>query len=329
MQKRKAIALFSGGLDSTLAMKLIIDQGIEVIACNINTGFGATRDRREHMQNMCDQVGAELRIIDIQNEYLQSVLFSPKYGYGKHFNPCIDCHAKMFEVAKRILEAEGADFLISGEVLGQRPMSQNSDALNTVLNEANVEGLLLRPMSAKCLEPTIAETEGWVDREKLEGIQGRSRDRQMELVEQFGITDYESPGGGCLLTDANFSIKMRDYIKYDDTFEIQDIPMLKWGRHLRLPDGAKLVIGRQQDENEKLKGIVNDKFIHIKTDGIPGPHCLLSKNATPADKEFAARAILTYCKSKPQETYRLDFEGESIAVQPLASRAEAAKYSIL
>jgi len=329
MQKRKAIALFSGGLDSTLAMKLMIDQGIEVLACNINTGFGATRDRREHMQNMCDQVGAKLKVIDIQSEYLQQVLFSPKHGYGKHFNPCIDCHAKMFEVAKRIMEGEGADFLVSGEVLGQRPMSQNGDALNTVLNEANVEGLLLRPLSAQRLEPTIAETEGWVDRDKLEGIQGRSRDRQMELVEKFGITDYESPGGGCLLTDANFAIKMNDYIKHDDKFEIQDIPMLKWGRHLRLPDGAKLIIGRQQDENEKLQEIVNDKFIHIKTDGIPGPHCLLSKDASEADKAFAARAILTYCKTNPEQEYKLDFDGESIQVQPLASRAEAAKYSIL
>jgi len=329
MQKRKALALFSGGLDSTLAMKMIIDQGIEVIACNINTGFGATRDRREHMQNMCDQVGAELRIIDIQSEYLQSVLFSPKYGYGKHFNPCIDCHAKMFEIAKRIMEGEGADFLISGEVLGQRPMSQNGDALNTVLNEANVNGLLLRPMSAKRLEPTIAETEGWVDREKLEGIQGRSRDRQMELVEEYGITDFESPGGGCLLTDANFAIKMNDYIKYDENFEVKDIKILKWGRHFRLPDGAKMVIGRQQDENEKLQEIVNDKFVHIKTDGIPGPHSLLSRDATPADKLFAARAILTYCKAKPEETYKLDFEGEIVEVKPLPARAEAAKYSLL
>ncbi len=329
MQKRKAIALFSGGLDSTLAMKLIVDQGIEVIACNINTGFGATRDRRKHMQNMCDQVGAELRIIDIQSEYLQSVLFSPKHGYGKHFNPCIDCHAKMFEVAKRIMEAEGADFMISGEVLGQRPMSQNGEALQTVLDEANVDGLLLRPMSAQCLAPTIAETEGWVDRDKLEGIQGRSRDRQMELVEGFGITDFESPGGGCLLTDANFTIKMNDYIKHDDNFNVQDIKVLKWGRHFRLPDGAKMVVGRQQDENEFLQEIVNDKFIHIKTDGIPGPHSLLSKNATEADKVFAARAILTYCKTKPENNYVLDFEGESVSVQPLASRAEAAKYSLL
>ncbi len=329
MQQRKAIALFSGGLDSTLAMKLIVDQGIEVIACNINTGFGATRDRRDHMQRMCDQVGAELRIVDIQSEYLQSVLFSPKYGYGKHFNPCIDCHAKMFEVAKRVMTAEGADFLISGEVLGQRPMSQNGDALRTVLNEADVDGLLLRPLSAKLLAPTVAESEGWVDREQLEAIQGRSRDRQMELVEQFGITDYESPGGGCLLTDANFATKMNDYIKYDDDFGVPDIKVLKWGRHFRLPDGAKMVVGRHKDENEKLQEIVNDKFIHIRTAGIPGPHSLLSKDATAADREFAARAILTYCKTKPGECYRLDFDGESVTVEPLASRAEAARYSLL
>ena len=329
MSKRKAIALFSGGLDSTLAMKLIIDQGIDVIACNINTGFGATKDRREHMQNMCDQVGAELRIVDIQNEYLQDVLFDPKHGYGKHFNPCIDCHAKMFEVAKRLMKEWGADFLISGEVLGQRPMSQNKDALAKVLNEANVEGLLLRPMSAKRLAPTIPETEGWVDREKLEGIEGRGRDRQMELAAQFGLKDYESPGGGCLLTDENFSIKIRDYIKHDDTFNVPDIPVLKWGRHFRLPGGAKMVIGRNQEENVHLEGIDNAKFIHIQTVGVPGPHVLLSKDAGESDSALAAGAILTYCKTDPEKEYTLRFENEDVAARPLPSRAEAAKYSIL
>lgn len=324
----KAIALFSGGLDSTLAMKLIIDQGIEVIACNINTGFGATRDRREHMQNMCGQVGAELRIIDIQSEYLQDVLFDPKHGYGKHFNPCIDCHAKMFEVAKRLMKAWGASFLISGEVMGQRPMSQNKDALQTVLNESNCDGLLLRPMSAKRLAPTIAETEGWVDREKLEGIFGRNRERQFELAEQFGLTDYESPGGGCLLTDENFAKKMRDFIAHD-TFEVKDIPVVKYGRQLRLPDGAKLVIGRNQEDNEKIRVIENDKFLHIRTDGIPGPHSLLSRNASAADKELATRLILTYCKTKPEESYALDFEGERSVGAPLASKSEATRYFVV
>jgi len=328
IKKRKAIALFSGGLDSTLAMKLIQDQGVEVIACNINTGFGATRDRKEHMQNMCDQIGVELKIIDIQSEYLQEVLFDPKHGYGKHFNPCIDCHAKMFEVAKRVMEEWGASFLISGEVLGQRPMSQNADALRTVLNEANVEGLLLRPMSAKRLEPTIAETEGWIDREKLEGIEGRSRDRQMELVKAFGITDYESPGGGCLLTDANFALKMRDFIAHD-TFEIKDIPVMKFGRHFRLKDGAKLVIGRNQEENLHMEQIENDKFLHIKTDGIPGPHSLLSADASEEDSAFANRAILTYCKTDPGQSYYLDLEGERVEAVPLHARSEVTLFSIL
>ena len=328
MSKRKAIALFSGGLDSTLAMKLIIDQGIEVIACNINTGFGSTKDRREHMQNMCDQVGAELRIIDIQSEYLQDVLFDPKHGYGKHFNPCIDCHAKMFAVAKRIMEAEGATFLISGEVLGQRPMSQNGDALITVLNEANVNGLLLRPMCAKHLEPTMAETEGWVDREQLEAISGRSRERQFELAQKYNLTDFESPGGGCLLTDENFGKKMRDFIKFD-TFEVADIPVVKYGRQLRLPDGAKLVIGRDKDDNEKIKVIENPKYILVSPDGVMGPHSLLSKNASDADKALAQSLILTYSKTESGKSYDLNFGDEKVQAMPLESKAEAKPYFIV
>ena len=323
----KAIALFSGGLDSTLAMKLIIDQGIDVLAININTGFGSTKDRREHMENMCAQVGAAFKIVDIQNEYLQDVLFDPKHGYGKHFNPCIDCHAKMFAVAKRIMEAEGASFLISGEVMGQRPMSQNKDALQTVLNESNCDGLLLRPLSAKKLAPTIAELNGWVDREKLEGITGRSRDRQLELAREIGLTDFESPGGGCLLTDDNFGKKMFDFIKYD-TFEVKDIPVMKYGRHFRLQDGAKFVVGRNKEENEHLQNIENDKYIHLKTVGIPGPHGLLSKSATEEEKEFVKRALLAYTKAKPDESFHVAFDGEEVTASAFESRDVMKPYTI-
>ena len=323
----KAIALFSGGLDSTLAMKLIIDQGIEVLAININTGFGSTKDRYEHMKNMCEQVGAEFKVIDIQNEYLQDVLFDPKHGYGKHFNPCIDCHAKMFAVAKRIMEAEGASFLISGEVMGQRPMSQNKDALQTVLNESNCDGLLLRPMSAKKLAPTIAELNGWVDREKLEGIVGRSRDRQLELAREIGLENFESPGGGCLLTDDNFGKKMFDFIKYD-TFEVKDIPVMKYGRHFRLKDGAKFVVGRNKEENEHLQNIDNDKYYHLKTVGIPGPHGLLSKSATDEEKEFAAKALLTYTKAKPEESFGVAFDAQEVTANAFESRDVMKPYTI-
>jgi len=324
----KAIALFSGGLDSTLAMKLILDQGIEVVAVNINTGFGSTKDRLEHMQSMCEQVGATLKIIDIQSEYLQDVLFDPKHGYGKNFNPCIDCHAKMFAVAKRIMDAEGASFLISGEVMGQRPMSQNKDALQMVLNDSNCDGLLLRPMSAKKLAPTIAELNGWVDRERLEGITGRSRDRQLELAQEIGLEDFESPGGGCLLTDANFAKKMFDFIKYDK-FEVKDIPVMKFGRHLRLSDGAKLVVGRNQEENIHLQDIENDKFIHIKTVGIPGPHALLSKNANEDDTELAKKIVLTYCKTDANNSYTLSFDEKEVSGSPFVSRDELKPFTIL
>jgi tRNA-specific 2-thiouridylase len=323
----KAIALFSGGLDSTLAIKLIIDQGIEVLALNIKTGFGSTNDRYEHMKSMCEQVGAELKIIDIESEFLQDVLFDPKHGYGKNFNPCIDCHAKMFEVAKRIMEAEGASFLISGEVMGQRPMSQNKDALQTVLNESNCDGLLLRPMSAKCLTPTIAEERGWVDREKLEGITGRSRDRQLALAKEIGLDDFESPGGGCLLTDENFGKKMFDFIKYDK-FEVKDIPVMKFGRHFRLSDGAKLVIGRNREENEHLQAIENDKYFHLKTIGIPGPHGLLSKNATESDKKIATQAMLVYTKAKADEQYAIAFDGVEVTASAFESRDEMKPFII-
>lgn len=324
----KAIALFSGGLDSTLAMKLILDQGIEVLAVNINTGFGSTKDRLEHMQSMCDQVGAQLKIIDIQSEYLQDVLFDPKHGYGKNFNPCIDCHAKMFAVAKRVMEGEGASFLISGEVMGQRPMSQNKDSLQIVLQESGCDGLLLRPLSAKMLAPTIAELNGWVDREKLESITGRNRDRQIELAREIGLENFESPGGGCLLTDANFAKKMFDFIKHDK-FEVKDILVMKYGRHLRLSDGAKLVIGRNKEENEHLQNIQNDKYIHVKTLGIPGPHALVSKNATDADKELASKIILTYCKTTPQKNYTLSYDDFEVESSPFASREDIQAFAIL
>lgn len=324
----KAIALFSGGLDSTLAMKLIIDQGIDVLAINISTGFGSTKDRREHMENMCKQVGAEFRVVDIQDEYLQDVLFDPKYGYGKNFNPCVDCHAKMFAVAKRIMEAEGASFLISGEVMGQRPMSQNKEALQTVLDESNSDGLLLRPMSAKRLAPTIPEIEGWVDREKLEGIVGRGRGRQFELAKEIGLENFESPGGGCLLTDESFGKKMFDFIKYD-TFEVRDIPVMKIGRHFRLQDGAKLVIARDRAESEELQEIENDKYYHLRTVGISGPHALLSKSASSTDIEIAKRAILTYTKAKEDEEYHVAINEQEAPAFAFASREAMKPFTVV
>jgi tRNA-specific 2-thiouridylase len=234
----------------------------------------------------------------------------------------------MFAVAKRIMEAEGASFLVSGEVMGQRPMSQNKDALQTVLNESNCDGLLLRPMSAKMLVPTIAEQNGWVDREKLEGITGRSRDRQLELAKEIGLADFESPGGGCLLTDENFSKKIVDFIKHDN-FEVKDIPVMKFGRHLRLSDGAKLVVGRNKEENGYLQNIENDKFFHVKTVGIPGPHSLLSKDASDSDKELATKIILSYTKADPLKTFGIIYDDVQLKGSAFETREEANEYNVL
>ncbi len=321
----KAISLFSGGLDSCLSIKLIKDQGIDVIALYLDTGFGGTKDNLEHLKNMCEQVGAELKIVNIKDQFIQDVLFDPKYGYGKNFNPCIDCHANMFRVAKAMMKEWGAKFLISGEVLGQRPMSQRAEALGNVLKLANTEELLVRPLSAKLLEPTIPEKEGWIDRDKLLDISGRNREVQLKMAKDMGLTDYESPGGGCLLTDEHFSTKIEEFIKYDKLTS-GDINLLKYGRHFRLPDGAKLAVGRNAEDNAGLEAIKNDKYQKIKLP-IAGPFSLISKNASQNDKELAVKLAITYAKSSPDESYDIIInDDETISTNPFENKKDAQKY---
>jgi len=302
----KALALFSGGLDSVLAMKLVVDQGIEVVAVNINIGFGSTVDRTQHMQNMCEQIGVKLEILDLRQLYLDEVLFDPKYGYGKNFNPCIDCHGFMFRYTGKLLEKFDAQFMISGEVLGQRPMSQRKDALESVKKLSGQDDLIIRPLSAKLLEPSKPEREGWIDREKLFDISGRNRQRQLKLAKEIGLEDFESPGGGCLLTEIQFSNKLRDFVD-NDTLEIEDIDTLKAGRHLRLPDGAKLIIGRNQEDNEKIKNTNSDKYYKARIEDASGPLCLLQKNATCDDTQLATNLIITYGKTNLNQTYKVKF----------------------
>lgn len=205
-------------------------------------------------------------------------------------------------------------------------MSQNSESLQKVLNLSNCEGLLLRPLSALSLTPTIPETQGWVDREKLENIVGRNRDRQMELAREFGLKDYEAPGGGCLLTDEKFSNKIRDFIAHD-TFSVEDIPTLKYGRQLRLPEGAKFIIGRNAEDNEILESIQNKKFIHIDTE-LFGPHSLISANASYNDKVLAAKLMLAYCKQDFNGEQTLMFGEEAVTTVSDMSRHDAQKYFI-
>ena len=322
----RAISLFSGGLDSMIAIKLMRDQGIDVTAVHIKTGFGGTKDIGAILEERAKMAGADFRTIDVREEYIQKVLFSPQYGYGKNFNPCIDCHGYMFRVGKAVMEELGASFIFSGEVIGQRPMSQRHDALKQVstIAEDKEENLILRPLSAKLMEPTTPELEGWVDREKLLDISGRSRERQLALAASYGWEDYESPGGGCLLTEAHYSERIREFIAYDE-FEVEDIEILKFGRQFRLPGGAKLAVGRDQEDNAGLERIQSDKYISIKLP-MPGPFSLLSADASKEERVLAAKVAITYAKSKPEERYAVEVNGETITVSPFAKKEEAQRY---
>lgn len=324
----RALALFSGGLDSMLAMKLISMQGVEVIALHIDIGFGSGKDKKEVLSKRAEKAGAKLEIIDVRDAYIKTVLFEPKYGYGKHFNPCIDCHGFMFKTAKSLLEEFNAKFIVTGEVVGQRPMSQRSHAMRSVDKLAqNDDALILRPLCAKLMEETTPERKGWIDREKLLDISGRGRTRQLELAEKFGFDDYETPGGGCLLTLESFAKKIQDFTAYD-TFEAQDINLIKFGRQLRLPNGAKLVIGRDKQDNEELLKINNTKYDHIRLIDMVGPVSLLSKSARKEDKILAVRLVLTYAKTKHNQAYSIQFMGETITEKPFESREVAKEYFI-
>ncbi len=310
--KRKAVALYSGGLDSTLAIKLIQEQGIEVIALHFYTGFCITETKRRRGEKKEDgshymnpalkyaaKYGFPLEIIDISEGYFD-IIQNPKYGYGSNINPCIDCRAYMYKHAKKYMEEIGADFIISGEVLNQRPMSQHLKAMKTIEKEAGVEGLVVKPLSAKLLPPTIPEKEGWIDREKLEGIAGRSRKRQIELAKKFGIDEYEQPAGGCCyLTDENFARKYKEVIAFENTITRDELYLLTIGRHFRLPTGTKVIVTRNEGEGNFIKGIKKNYwyFEPIGKGAVAIARPISGQYITEEDKKMIADLIARYSKT--------------------------------
>ena len=240
----KAITLLSGGLDSTLASKMVMDQGVELEAVNFLTVFCTCTHRGESClasQKAVNRLGIPLRVFNVSDEYLD-VVKHPKHGYGSHMNPCIDCRIFMLKKTQAYMKEIGASFIVTGEVLGQRPMSQRRDAMRLIEKEAELDGFILRPLSAKLLPATVPEKEGWVSREKLLDIQGRSRKPQMRLADHFGIQDYPCPAGGCLLTDPGFSMRLRDLALHEPDFSLNDVHLLKTGRHFRLSPKGKLIV---------------------------------------------------------------------------------------
>lgn len=318
----KAISLFSGGLDSQVAVCLIKEQGIEVEAINFKSPFFGADDRTIKAAQLLD---ITLHTIDFGSEYINTVLKNPVYGYGKNMNPCIDCHAFMFRKAGDLMEELGASFIITGEVVGQRPMSQNKSALNAVDKLSGYKGYILRPLSAKILPPTIPEIEGWVDRDKLEDISGRSRQKQMELAQKFNIKEYPSPAGGCLLTEANFSNRLKKMLSIRPDSMPDDLEILKVGRHFYLGDNL-LAVGRNQSENNKIINIAHETDLLFKVIDRPGPTGILRQHEETTEEQIqlAASIVARYsdAKKEPIATVKVYNTSEeilhTIQVKPMA-----------
>ncbi len=269
----EAIALLSGGLDSTLSTKLILEQGVEVEAVNFLTLFCNCTPRGKTClvsKSAATKLGIKLKVFEVSREYLE-IVKNPKHGYGRNMNPCLDCRIFMFRRAGQYMRKIGASFLVTGEVLGERPMSQRREAMRIIEKESGLEGLILRPLSAKLLNPTIPEKEGLVNREKLLAIKGRSRRPQIELAEQLDINDYPCPAGGCLLTDPGFAGRIRDLKDHRPDFTLSDVQLLKIGRHFRLGPNTKLVVGRNEEENSRLENLAKDGDLRFYPTEAKGP----------------------------------------------------------
>jgi tRNA-uridine 2-sulfurtransferase len=297
-KKAKAVALLSGGLDSNLAVRMMLEQGIEVEAIAIKTpfcDFDCGRGCGHRVKEVASELGVQLKTVYYGEEYLK-MLKHPKYGYGSGMNPCIDCRGMMYKTAKQHMEKIGADFVITGEVLFQRPMSQNKRALNIIEKEAEMEGKVLRPLSAKHLTPTEAEKYGLVERSKLGDVRGRSRKSQIALANYFNINDPPNAAGGCLLTDPAFSKRIRDLMEHSKYIpSINEVELLKIGRHFRLSPEAKLVVGRDEDENDMIEAMIIDGDIKMEASEYVGPKCILRcKKCDNRILSMAARTVLRY-----------------------------------
>lgn len=293
-EKIKALLLFSGGLDSLLAAKLLQEQNIEVYGLTIYIPYFNV----EKVESVARQIELPVKIVDISQEHLE-VLKNPEYGYGKNMNPCIDCHILMLKKAKEIMEKEDFDFVATGEVLDERPMSQNKQALELIKRESGLNGYLLRPLSAQLLEPTVPEEKGWVNREELLDIAGRTRKKQMELAEKFGLEEYPTPSGGCLLTDQNFSERLKELLDRKPDASVNDVKLLKHGRLFWEYDNL-IVVGRNEQDNENILNLAQKDDILLELENYPGPTVLI-RGTNPEKSIKKAAELAKYYSTKTRE----------------------------
>lgn len=334
-QQRKAVALISGGLDSMLATKAVMEQGIHVEGINFFTGFcveghthairkrDSDKPKRNNSLWVAEQLGIKLHIIDIIEEYKQ-VLLNPKHGYGANMNPCLDCKIFMVNKAKQWMLENGFDFIITGEVIGQRPMSQRKQTMPIIAAQSGADDLLVRPLCAKNLPATLPEREGWIDRNQLFDITGRSRKPQFALAEQFGFTDFAQPAGGCcFLTDESYSLKLVDLWKARGKrdYELDDVMLLKVGRHIRPKPHFKMIIAREDGESQFMSGYKKE-YMSMNCHSHRGPLVLIDGNADDDDLHLAAQILARYGQGREAEQVEVtlrDQQGNerNITVKPL------------
>jgi tRNA U34 2-thiouridine synthase MnmA/TrmU len=289
----RALGLCSGGLDSILSGLVLRQQGIEVHWVSFETPFFSSGKARKASKN----TGIPLMVRNITPVYIE-MMRSPSVKYGKNMNPCMDCHTLMFRLAGEMMTEQGFDFLFSGEVLGQRPMSQTRTSLRYVEKHSGYDGAIVRPLSAKNLPETLPERQGLVDRERLLGLTGRSRKPQLQLAEQFGVTDFPAPAGGCLLTDKIFSRRLKDLFSHQETYPQRDLDLLKFGRHMRLDPQTKIVVGRTQKDNEQINRCIDpEKDMLLKVDDFPGPLVVIPGGGSEPMVMLAAGICAGYSKA--------------------------------
>ncbi|MBC7343968.1 MAG: hypothetical protein H5U03_00780 [Clostridia bacterium] len=288
----KGLGLFSGGLDSAVAIKVAQDAGAQVEALHFLNPFTTSVEKgpSPRVVELAREVGVRLRVQPLPEDYLR-VITKPRFGYGRNINPCLDCRIYQFKLAASLMGEWGASYLITGEVLGQRPMSQRRDALALVDRESGLKGLVLRPLSALLLEPTIPELQGWVDRSRLLAIKGRGRTAQLELARHYGLQSYATPAGGCLLTSREFAAKLKDLIDHGEPLTFREVEKLKIGRHFRVSGTTKGIVGRNREENAALKQICGPEEMLLEVVGYKGPTTLVS--GRPREEELVLLAEVT------------------------------------